>query len=404
MYRTAAALLICLICAVLFNFCVQTSQQLASVFFHDSVTAESLREKYDNSERGNKKRNDGEKVKILVVPGHDKQYSGTTYRGLQEVELTVDLGERLYELLQKEPSFDVYLTQTKEGYVPEFSNYFEQNREGILKFIADQKNLMNQYVESRQVERVVHTIRNIAPDEMGVRLYGINKWANENDIDIVIHVHFNDYPGRPRTGSGKYSGFSIFVPESQYSNAKGSKSVAEFVYNRLKNFYPVSDMPKEDTGVIEDQELIALGSNNSLDGVGMLVEYGYIYEPGIVDISIRNKILDDLAFQTYLGVMDFFGKSTDEVGEYGSRLLPHEWQDDLKKGDESLQDIVSLQAALIVEGVYPPPGETKNNCPISGRFGSCTERSVRAFQEKHGIVPAQGFVGELTRMKLNELY
>ena len=73
-------------------------------------------------------------------------------------------------------------------------------------------------------------------------------------------------------------------------------------------------MPKEDTGVIEDQELIALGSNNSLDGVGMLVEYGYIYEPGIVDISIRNKILDDLAFQTYLGVMDFLENQQMKLG------------------------------------------------------------------------------------------
>ena len=41
------------------------------------------------------------KSEILVVPGHDKQYSGTTYRGLQEVELTVDLGERLYELYKR---------------------------------------------------------------------------------------------------------------------------------------------------------------------------------------------------------------------------------------------------------------------------------------------------------------
>ena len=88
---------------------------------------------------------------------------------------------------------------------------------------------MNQYVESRQVERVVHTIRNIAPDEMGVRLYGINKWANENDIDIVIHVHFNDYPGRPRTGSGKYSGFSILFQKVSIQMLR--------VQNLLPNLY-----------------------------------------------------------------------------------------------------------------------------------------------------------------------
>lgn len=404
MYKVVAGLLIFLSLVIAYSsFFRGDSLQLASIFFHDSVTADSLREAYDDAEKSSK-RNPGEKVKILIVPGHDRQYSGTVYRGLQEVELTTDLGEKLYTLLQREPAFDVHLTQTKQGYTSEFSNYFDQNKQAIQEFIETQKGLMNQYVESGQVERVIRVSHNAAPGEMATRLYGINKWANDNGVDIVVHIHFNDYPGRKKNVAGEYSGFSIYVPENQYSNAPGSKSVAEYIFNRLDNFYPSSDLPKENLGIVEDQELIALGSHNSLDAASMLIEYGYIYEPGVFDLALRDKILEDLALQTYLGVMDFFGETAYENGRFGSRLLPHEWQEDLQNGDGSKLSVLSLQAALVSEGVYPPPGETKNSCPISGRFGPCTEKSVKIFQEKYGILPAQGFVGELTRAKLNELY
>jgi len=228
-------------------------------------------------------------------------------------------------------------------------------------------------------------------------------WANENEMDIIIHVHFNDYPGR-RKQKPKYSGFAIYVPEDQYSNAKGSKSVAESIYKRLSNFYPQSNLPKEDLGIVEDQELIAVGSYNTLDAAAMLIEYGYIYEPLFSDPEIRSVALTDLALQTYLGIMDFFGKETTGAREHDTHFLPHTWQVDLKRSSKKSLDVASLQAVLVSEGLYPPSGEDKNDCALTGYFGPCTEKSVKAFQQKHGIFPAEGFVGRQTRTKLHELY
>ena len=169
--------------------------------------------------------------------------------------------------------------------------------------------------------------------------------------------------------------------------------------------YPQSDLPKENAGLVEDQELIALGSNNTLDGAGMLIEYGYIYEPAFADPDMRTIVLEDLALQTYLGVMDFFEeKETNADGQYQTRLVPYAWGRDLEEGADAKRDIVSLQAALTLAGVYPPPGKSKNDCGLTGFFGPCTAESVRMFQQKYGIAPAEGFVGEKTRLKLRELY
>ncbi|MEK7390797.1 MAG: N-acetylmuramoyl-L-alanine amidase [Patescibacteria group bacterium] len=388
------------------NFAVSfTVPFTASVFFKDSVTEISLKKAYKESENSNRRKR-GEKVKVLTVPGHDAQFSGTEFNGLKEVELNMELGEKLYQLLKSEPSLDVYLSQTKGGYDPRLLTYFGENRDSILEFIEKHKGVMENFVRAGEIQRVVNVKHNPAPSEMVLRLFGINKWANENGMDVVIHIHFNDYPGRRKDREEKYSGFSIYVPENQYSNAKGSKSVAKSIYQRLAKLYPQSNLAIEDDGVIEDQELIAIGANNTLDGAGMLIEYGYIYEPLFSNPSLRDTVTSDLALQTFLGIMDFFGESPTKAvgGEHQTNYVPYDWQEDLDTGNEADADVLSLQAALVLEGVYPPQGETKNDCPLSGYFGQCTKNSVKAFQEKHEISPAEGFVGEKTRAKLNELF
>jgi len=390
-----------------------TASYTASVLFKDTVTAASLRKTFAEAEKAANRsaasERKAEKVKILIVPGHDAEFSGTVFGGLKEVELNLDLGQKIYDLLKAEPLFDVYLTQTKSGYTSEFQNYFAENREEIMSFVTDRKLAMDSYVEAGKISRVVKVVHNSAPSEVAVKLFGINKWANENGVDIVIHVHFNDYPGRKRGQQGEYNGFSIYVPEAQYSNAKGSKSVAEFIYDRLAKLYPQSNLPIENEGIVEDQELIAIGSNNTLEGAGMLIEYGYIYESAFHEPALRDTALSDLALQTYLGVLDFFGekphaRNASYISKHQTEYVPHVWTQDIERGADNDVDTMNLQAALVLDGVYPPAGETKNDCTISGFFGPCTERGVKAFQEKHSIVPVTGKVGEQTRAKLNELY
>jgi peptidoglycan hydrolase-like protein with peptidoglycan-binding domain len=68
---------------------------------------------------------------------------------------------------------------------------------------------------------------------------------------------------------------------------------------------------------------------------------------------------------------------------------------DLRMGMTN-EDVRSLQIKLKELGYFNYP-------EITGLFGSVTKRAVQAFQQANGIVPVSGFVGSLTRAKLNEL-
>ncbi|MEK9185011.1 MAG: N-acetylmuramoyl-L-alanine amidase [Patescibacteria group bacterium] len=257
----------------------------ASVFFVDSITVDDLHNRYNTG-----------KIKILIVPGHDNQYGGTEFKGIREADLTANLGQELLAKFKNNPRFDVSITRDRSGYLPEFQNYFATQKSEVLKFQKSQRVLMGVYMKNGQVSTVSGVQHNNAPNLVAYRLYAINKWANDHKIDIVIHIHFNDYAGRKAGQIGKYSGFSIYIPENQFSNAKASKAIADKVFASLKTHSQSSNLPVENQGVIPDQDLIAIGANNSLDSAGFLVEYGYIYEPMIFTYA------DD----TYKGILNFF--------------------------------------------------------------------------------------------------
>lgn len=215
-----------------------------------------------------------------------------------------------------------------------------------------------------------------------IKLYGINKWADENKVDLVVHIHFNDYGSRPQNQPGDFTGFAVYVPEKQYSNSQASVAIARYIFNRLGAYEAPSNQPKESAGIVPEQDLIAIGSNNSLDPPGMLIEYDYIYEPQFLYPGTRKKELKELAFQTYSGIKDFFSGATSTGKIYETTLLPHKWNFDLGNGTIGSVDVLSLQAALSKGGVYPPSGFSKNECPITGVFKSCTSEAVKKFQQE----------------------
>lgn len=272
----------------------------ASVFFVESVNSSELQRRFVRAERGR------DKIKILVVPGHDNVASGTVFNTLHEADLTVKLGEEIFDKLKTDKAFEVYLSRDSSGYTFPFTEYFETKRQEIISFMNLQRKMMKDYVDFGLVKSSVIMDHNYAPAETAIKLYGINKWANDNDIDLVIHIHFNDYPRKKRSMPGIYSGFSIYVPEKQYSNSKASRDIALNIFNELKEEYSQSNLPLESSGVIDDQELIAIGSNNSLDGASVLVEYGYIYENHIANQELQEATLEKMSEKTYEGIVNFF--------------------------------------------------------------------------------------------------
>ncbi len=376
---------------------VNIKDKLAGVFFVASTNEDELKNKYASAKNG------GVPVKILLVPGHDNASVGTQFKNVKEADLTLELAERLALLLNKESGFQTFVTRDRAGYSPQFSSYFESGRTSIIAFAETQRLYMKSALESGLVSSNTGVQHNNASKEAVIKLYGINKWANENDVDLVISIHFNDQGGRQYNEPGSYSGFAIYVPEKQFSNSKASAVVARNIFERLNNFFAASDLPQESSGIVEEQELIAVGSNNSLDPAGMLIEYDYIYEPQFQYKSTREKTLTELAFQTYAGIKDFFYNATSAASFPETTLLPHRWNVDLEEGMVGNADVLSLQAALIQEGFYPPRGFTKNDCPITGSFKKCTTEAVKEFQGKNGLEPT-GYVGPRTRKILNEKY
>ena len=244
------------------------------------------------------------RVKILLVPGHDNLDVGTTFNRINEELLTRKLAGEIFDLFSKDDDFDVKITRDIEtgDYISEFKIYFDEQKTAISEFKNYLKKDMKEKIKNGNVEIdepiVAHTTSTRASDI----LYGINMWANENDVDFVLHVHFNNYQRSQMSKAGAYSGYSIYVPEHQYNNATSSLAIASSIENELKTSFNPSTLPIEKDTIIESQGLIAVGANNSRNKASILVEYGYIYEP---DIS-KDETLQKMAELTYNGIKNYF--------------------------------------------------------------------------------------------------
>jgi N-acetylmuramoyl-L-alanine amidase len=245
-------------------------------------------------------------IKILLVPGHDDQVWGAQYGDLKEADMNLEVATKIFNILKKDERFKVYITRNRDGYTKDFANYFTDNREEVFSFIEKKKKetqdrlLSGDFIEK---ENVPH---NNASEDVAIRLYGFNKWASENDIDAVIHIHFNDYPRVDKWTMGEYKGFAIYYPDPQMSNAKTSLPLAKSIFKQLKSKYPTSTYEKEKGGLISEQKLIAIGANDTLiSGVrSVLIEYGYIYKFG--NTKKRKEAYTKMASLTAKGIEKHF--------------------------------------------------------------------------------------------------
>lgn len=347
--------------------------------------------------------NTGQKVKILIVPGHDDQFWGTEFGDTREADVNVAIAQHLASLLASDPNLDVTLTRTQQGYTQLFKDYFATNRKAIEDFIHTQKQDTIAKLESGEITEIDGVPHNDAHPEVAIRLYGINKWANENNVDIVLHIHINDNPDRAWTKPGKYMGFTVYIPEKQFKNAAISREIGQSLFGELSKIMNKSTYAPEMAGLVEDQELIAIGSYNTRDGTSILIEYGYIYEPQWTDVAIRELVATDMAYRTYMGLEKFFNPNKIFTNRFNTSLLPHVWKGEVKYGAKNNEDILALQAALRSQNLYPGGSKTFLDCPMTGNFGPCTKAALQSFQRKYGI-PATGVLGPLTRGKLNALF
>lgn len=385
-----------------YSFIGDLKSQIAAVIIsHTPKSVIEIKAKYarNGSFFGEKE----DKVKILIVPGHEPDYGGAEYANIKEREMVVDLANNLKSFIQGNDRYEVYVTRNKYSWENTFSDYFTNNWNDIVAWTKENKKEMEHLERIGEYHPVVAEVKhNVAPPNVAWRLFGISKWSNENDVDIIIHVHFNDHPGHSKYSPGWYSGFAIYVPEDQFFNSTTTKALANSVFNRLKKFNAVSNMPGEMAGIVESPDLIAVGAYNSINAPSMLIEYGYIYEPQFTNENLRDLAIKDLAFQTYLGLQDFFDDKNpiNNNVTYDTLIMPHVWDNKVTEAKE----VYSLQTALVVDGVYPPVNKSLNDCPRTGVIGSCTKSAIEAFQKKRGISGENGELGPKTLQELNRLY
>lgn len=342
------------------------------------------------------------KLRILLVPGHEPSSGGTAFRGVYERNLTAELGGDLQTYLVQDQQIQTFTTRTADTWTDTFAQYFNEHWQEIITWHQQAKTIAEALtaVNDSRPPKVYHTSVDV---ETATRLYGITKWANENNIDLMLHIHFNDYPRRRNT-MGTYSGFVLYIPSEEYANNPTTKALVEALFARLAQYNPVTDHEDEAEGIVDDSELIATGAHNTADAASILIEYGYIYEAQFQNPELRSLALRDLAYQTHIGLQDFFSHNTDvtPAGGYTPSEV-YRWTTPVVDAQSDAKDIYAMQTALIMDGMYPPSGKSFNECPHTGNFGPCTKVALAAFQKKYGL-PTEGPSGTKTFAQLQKIY
>ena len=342
-------------------------------------------------------------INILIVPGHEPDNGGAKFKDTYERNLVLEIGQDLQGFLEKNDKYHVYITRDNEGWNSIFSDYFKSHWDDILDWTQKARENGSR-ITSLGISDKSKVEHNTAPTNVATRLYGITKWANENNINLMVHLHLNDYPSHKKDVVGKYSGMVIYVPSKEYDNSVVTNNIAHTVFKRLSLYNPIDNLPVESGGIIDDSELIAVGANNTSDVPSMLIEYNYIYEPQFLDKDIQSLVLKDLAYQTYLGLEDFFtnNNAVTVTSSYDPSIL-YDWKNPIKGINSNPKDIYALQTSLIMSGDFPPKDKSKNDCPHSGRLDECTKSAIIEFQ-KNNNTPNETIFGEKTFELLNTIY
>ena len=249
-----------------------------------------------------------EPIRVLLAPGHDNRIWGAQYGNVKEAAMNLAVASRVFKILDKDERFEVFITRDTAGYTPEFADYLSIQKDEIVSFRENAKEIFLNLINDGLLLEKENVPHNSASEEVSVVLYGINKWANENDIDAVIHMHFNDYNRKNRWEIGKYTGFAVYLPEEQMANADASLLLAVNIFVQLNKKYTASTYEKEQGGIIPSQKLIALGSNGTLLPTvrSVLIEYGYVYEKIFRNYTTRHRAYDDMAGLTAAGIKEYF--------------------------------------------------------------------------------------------------
>jgi N-acetylmuramoyl-L-alanine amidase len=247
------------------------------------------------------------KIRILIVPGHEPNDGGAIYKGVKERDLNLELSNQIRNILASTTDAEIILARDEDGWNIDLDTYVKNNETQIMDWVFDLKEKMLTKIDSGEMIKINPGMKhNVATSSAVLYLYGTNKWANENRIDLILHVHFNNNP--KWNGKPNYRGYCMYVPEKQYNNATSSKIFADYLNEEISKIQYASNMPQEKDLIIESQELIAIGTYDTLNVPSVVVEYAYIYEPMMVDATRRKNFIEKSASSTATAILNYLKK------------------------------------------------------------------------------------------------
>lgn len=246
-----------------------------------------------------------QKIKILLVPGHEPNAGGADeFKAIKERNLNLQLSEILKNNLSNNPDIEIITARDTNGWNPDLKNYVETNKTQIMDWVASMRKIMLEKVNSGEMKLINPGMKhNVATSNAVLYLYGTNKWIEENNIDLVLHIHFNSNP--KINGKPNFSGYCMYVPFNQYENASSSRVFANYLNEEISKIQTPSTMLQEKNLIIEDQALIATGNYNTLKIPSVLVEYAYMYEKIMTSTSTRNAFIEKAASSTATAILKY---------------------------------------------------------------------------------------------------
>lgn len=245
------------------------------------------------------------KVKILLVPGHEPNAGGADeFKAIKERNLNLQLSEILKNDLSNNSDIEVITARDTNGWNSDLKNYIETNKTEIMDWVASMKKIMLGKVNSGEMKLTNPGMKhNVATSNAVLYLYGTNKWIEENNIDLVLHIHFNSNP--KINGKPNFSGYCLYIPDKQYDNSSSSRVFANYLNEEISKIQTPSTMLQEKDLIIEDQALIATGNYNTLKIPSVLVEYAYMYEKMMTSTSTRNAFIEKAASSTATAILKY---------------------------------------------------------------------------------------------------
>lgn len=252
--------------------------------------------------------NEPVKIKVLLVAGHEPNAGGADeFKKIKERNLNLELAVYLKNELSKNPNIEVIMVRDEQGWNTELSSYVKTNQTQIMSWVSEMKDKMLVDIEAGKIKLIDPNMKhNDAATNAVLFLYGTNKWIEEKNIDLVLHIHFNNNP--KYKGKPNYRGYCMYVPDRQYLNYSSSKIFADYLNEEISKIEKTSNMPQEKDIIIEDQQLIATGNYNTLKIPSVLVEYAYIYEPMMISSSSRNIFIKTAASSTAVAIEKYISE------------------------------------------------------------------------------------------------